>query len=66
VQDGIMGKTKLGKRKRKRSQDNDLRLEHVDEKSNRLTAADKGAPFPLTNQCHHYTRLGDVPFDIQK
>ena len=24
------------------------------------------ATFPLTDECHHYSRVGEVPWDIQK
>jgi hypothetical protein len=59
-----MGKKKSGKRKR--PQDEDIQLDNVDDYSVKLKTAKNPTHLPLTDQCHHYDRLVDVPFDIQK
>lgn len=51
--------------KRKRQQDDNHQMRYGNDDPDQMITGE-GVFLPLTNQCHHYTRLGDVPFDIQK
>jgi hypothetical protein len=59
-----MGKKKSGKRKRPQNEDH--QLEYGGDYSVKHTTTDNLTRLPLTDQCHHYTHLRDIPFDIQK
>jgi hypothetical protein len=59
-----MAKKKSGKRKR--AQDEDIALDYDDENSIKLGTTTNTTFLPLTGECHHYNKVGEVPFDIQK
>lgn len=60
---------KRQKKKAKRTvedRQNSIHDHSMNEAEDKLTQGSSTTSFPLTNECHHYTAVNEVPWDIQK
>jgi hypothetical protein len=55
------------KRAKKRARNGiSMQYENMDDPDDALAHDAITASFPLTKECHHYTSISEVPWDIQK
>lgn len=53
-------------KKRAKNERNSMQHENMDDADDAPTNDAITASFPLTKECHHYTSISEVPWDIQK